>query len=95
MSQLEWSASDDGEDRGCWEGMASARSSADLAAAREEAQALLARAKREAPGARGPEEEGGLWDADLSEQAEAGGWFSLTLTLTGPLDWGERLLASA
>jgi hypothetical protein len=91
MRYLEFAASDDGADRGSWEAMASVRDT-ERDAALAEAEGLLAAAEREAPGPRGPEEDGGLWDAALHEQLEAGGWVTITLTLTGPWDWGEALL---
>ena len=52
----------------------------------------LQEAERCAPGARGPLEEGGAWDADLQVQVE-GEWTTVTLNLTGPWDWGEALVA--
>lgn len=87
---LAFSVSDDGEDRGSWEAMASVRSES-RAAALAEIQALLSAAQSTAPGPRGPEEDGGLWDAELLEQQEGEGWCTLTLTLTGPWAWGEAL----
>ncbi|MFN4115845.1 MAG: hypothetical protein ACK4F7_05000 [Inhella sp.] len=91
MRYLEFAASDDGQDRGSWEAMASVRA-AELEAARAEAQQLLAAAQREAPGPRGPEEDGGCWDTELQEQSEADGWTTITVTLTGPWDWGASLV---
>ncbi len=90
MNYLVLSASDDAHGQGSWEWMASVRLS-DLPAARAEAQALLARAEDSAPGPRGPEEDGGVWDASWSEQTEDDGWVTLFLTLTGPWDWGSAL----
>lgn len=90
LRYLEFVASDDGQDRGSWQALASVRTG-DLEAARAEAASMLAAAEQEAPGPRGPEEDGGLWDHDLHEQAEAGGWTTITLTLTGPWLWGESL----
>lgn len=91
MRYLEFAASDDGQERGSWEAMASVRA-AERDAARAEAQQLLAAAERDAPGPRGPEEDGGLWDAELQEQTEADGWTTITVTLTGPWDWGTALV---
>lgn len=89
---LSWSAgSDDGAGRGSWEALASVQP-AQRGAAEAELQALMAEAEASAPGPRGPEEEGGVWDAVLHEQQEADGWISLTLTLTGPWDWGQALV---
>lgn len=91
MHYLEFAASSDGQDRGSWEAMASVRTS-ERDAAWAQAQQLLAAAERAAPGPRGPEEDGGLWDAELQEQTEADGWTTITVTLTGPWDWGESLV---
>ena len=84
-------ASDDGQGQGTWEALASVRAPR-LAAALAEAEAVLREAERSAPGPRGPLEEGGSWDADLQVRAD-GEWTAVTLTLTGPWDWGEALLA--
>ncbi len=43
------------------------------------------------PGPRGPLDEGGAWDADQQVQAE-GEWTTVTLTITGPWEWGEGLV---
>lgn len=93
MRYLAFAASSDGQDRGSWEAMASVRAT-ERDAALAEAQQLLAAAEQQAPGPRGPEEDGGLWDAELQEQAEADGWTTITVTLTGPWDWGEALRAA-
>ena len=86
---LLFDASDDGQDRGSWEAMASVRA-ADLPAVLAEVQAALAAAERQAPGPRGPFEDGGVWDSDLQQQTE-GEWITVTLTVTGPWNWGEVL----
>lgn len=82
--------SDDGAGVGSWDAMASVRP-AQLPAALAELNTLLAWAERHAPGPRGPEEDGGLWDAHQQQHSEDG-WVTITLTLTGPWDWGEALL---
>lgn len=95
LQYLIFDASDDGEGTGSWEAMASVRA-ADLPAVLAEVQTVLDAAARNAPGPRGPLDEGGLWDAELQQQREGGGdWTSVTLTLTGPWDWGEALLGHA
>jgi hypothetical protein len=91
LHYLIFEAADDGEGTGSWEAVASVRR-ADLPAVMAEVNAVLARAQREAPGPRGPLDEGGAWDADTQLQ-EDGDWTEVTLTLTGPWDWGEALLA--
>jgi hypothetical protein len=91
LHYLIFEAADDGEGTGSWEAVASVRR-AELPAVMAEVDAVLARAQREAPGPRGPLDEGGAWDADTQVQ-EDGDWTEVTLTLTGPWDWGEMLLA--
>ena len=91
MHYLIFDASDDGEGLGAWEAMASVRA-ADLPAALAEINALAAAAEADSPGPRGPLDEGGAWDIDI-QQTDGGGWITLTVTLAGPWDWGEALLA--
>ncbi|WP_439520391.1 hypothetical protein [Hydrogenophaga sp.] len=91
LQYLVFDASDDGESTGTWEAMASVRD-AQLPEVMKEVQAVLLRAEAHAPGPRGPLEEGGAWDADQSVQVD-GDWTTVTLTLTGPWEWGEALLA--
>lgn len=93
LQYLIFDASDDGDGTGSWEAMASVRA-ADLPAVLAEAQTVLDAAARNAPGPRGPLDEGGIWDAELQQQGE-GDWTTVTLTLTGPWDWGEALLGHA
>ena len=88
---LIFDASDDGEGTGTWDAMASVRA-AELPAVLTEVQAVLDWAERHRPGPRGPLDEGGAWDADQQVQTD-GGWTTVTLTLTGPWEWGEALLA--
>ena len=88
---LIFDATDDGEGTGSWEAVASVRR-ADLPAVMAEVEAVLQRAQREAPGPRGPLDEGGAWDADTQVHEDAD-WTEVRLTLTGPWDWGEALLA--
>lgn len=91
LNYLIFDAADDGEGTGSWEAVASVRR-ADLPAVMAEVEAVLALAQREAPGPRGPLDEGGAWDADQQVQAD-GGWTTVTLTITGPWEWGEALVA--
>ena len=91
LNYLIFDAADDGEGTGSWEAVASVRR-ADLPAVMAEVEAVLALARREAPGPRGPLDEGGAWDAD-TQVHEDGDWTEVRLTLTGPWDWGEALLA--
>ena len=87
---LIFDASDDGEGTGTWEAMASVRAD-DLAAVVAEVDAILACATANEPGPRGPLDEGGSWDADLLTTKE-GDWHTVTLTVTGPWEWGEALM---
>lgn len=91
LNYLIFDAADDGEGTGSWEAVASVRR-ADLPAVMAEVETVLARAQREAPGPRGPLDEGGTWDAD-TQVHEDGDWTEIRLTLTGPWDWGEALVA--
>lgn len=91
LNYLIFDAADDGEGTGSWEAVASVRR-ADLPAVMAEVDTVLARAQREAPGPRGPLDEGGAWDAD-TQLHEDDDWTEVRLTLTGPWDWGEALLA--
>ncbi len=52
---------------------------------------VLAVAARHSPGPRRPLDEGGAWDADTQIYAD-GEWTTVTLTLTGPWEWGEALV---
>lgn len=91
LNYLIFDAADDGEGTGSWEAVASVRR-ADLPAVMAEVEAVLALAQREAPGPRGPLDEGGDWDAD-TQVHEDGDWTEVRLTLTGPWDWGDALVA--
>jgi hypothetical protein len=91
LQYLGFASSDDGADRGSWEAMASVRPE-QLPLVQPELQAVLDWAERHSPGPRGPEEEGGIWDAHVQQLHEAGGWVTLTLTLIGPRSWGEALM---
>lgn len=88
---LIFDASDDGQGQGTWEAMASVRAER-LPQLMAEVDAAERQAERDTPGPRGPLEEGGTWDAVVQVQAE-GEWTTVTLSLTGPWDWGEALVA--
>ena len=90
LHYLIFDASDDGEGTGTCEAMASARA-ADLPAVLAEVQQVLAWAETHNPGPRGALDEGGAWDIDTQLVAE-GEWSTVTLTLTGPWEWGELLV---
>ncbi|AOW11824.1 hypothetical protein LPB72_08915 [Hydrogenophaga crassostreae] len=90
LNYLIFDASDDGEGTGTWEAMASVRD-ADWPDAKAEAQAVLSAAMSNEPGPRGPLDEGGAWDAD-EQTSRDGEWTTVTLTLTGPWEWGEALM---
>lgn len=92
LQYLMFDASDDGEGTGTWDAMASVRA-ADLPAVMLELQSVLAWAKTHSPGPRGPLDEGGVWDAYQQVQTD-GAWTTVTLTITGPWEWGEGLVQS-
>jgi hypothetical protein len=91
LSYLIFDASDDGEGTGSWEAMASVRA-ADVAAVLAEVQTVLAAAQANAPGERGALDDGASWDAEEQVQSD-GDWTTVTLTITGPWEWGEGLVA--
>lgn len=91
MHYLIFDASDDGEGLGTWEAVASVRAT-DLPTVQAEAGAVAVAAEADSPGPRGPLDEGGAWDIDVQQRAD-GDWTTLTVTLAGPWDWGETLLA--
>ncbi len=93
LQYLIFDASDDGEGTGSWEAMASVRAT-DLPAVLAEVQAVLAAAERRAPGPRGPLDDGGVWDADVQQHSDGGDWTTVTLTLTGPWEWGATFFES-
>lgn len=90
LNYLIFDASDDGEGTGTWEAMASVRDG-DWPDAKAEVQAVLSAALLNEPGPRGPLDEGGAWDAD-EQTSRDGEWTTVTLTLTGPWEWGEALM---
>lgn len=90
LQYLLFDASDDDHGTGTWDAMASVRG-AELPAVLAAVQQVLAAAERESPGPRGPLDEGGAWDAEQQVQTD-GDWTTVTLTITGPWEWGEALL---
>lgn len=90
LHQLIFDATDNADGTGSWEAMASVRAR-QLPAVMAEVEAVLALAEHASPGPRGPLDDGGVWDAEVQTQAE-GEWTAVTLTITGPWDWGEALL---
>jgi len=91
LNYLIFDASDNGEGTGTWDAMASVRA-ADVPAVKAEVKTVLDWAERHGPGPRGPLDEGGTWDADQQVQAD-GDWTTVALTITGPWEWGEALVA--
>ncbi|MDM7951276.1 hypothetical protein [Hydrogenophaga sp.] len=90
LSYLIFDASDDGEGTGSWEAMASVRASA-LPEVMAEVASVMSAAQTDAPGPRGALDEGGAWDAEHQVQGD-GDWTTVTLTITGPWEWGEALV---
>jgi hypothetical protein len=87
---LNFDASDDGEGTGTWDAMASVKPK-DLDAVLAEVKTVLDQAEAHSPGPRGALDDGGAWDADC-QQHKDGDWISVSLTLTGPWEWGEALV---
>jgi len=73
------------------EAMASTRA-AQHAAVMAEVQQVLDWAWRQFPEAHGPIDDGMQWDHDLQVTLEAGGWHTVTLTLTGTEPFVEEFL---
>lgn len=91
---LAFDATDNGDDTGTWEAMASAPAGDPmLLRIGQEMQAVVLWLADLAPGPRGPQEDGGAWDADIATTHD-GDWTTLTLTLTGPWDWGSGCVAA-
>ena len=74
------------------EAMAATRAEAH-AAVMAEVQQVLDWAGGRFPGQHGQVEDGRVWDHELLVQTEAGGWLTVTLTLTGTPSFVEALLA--
>jgi hypothetical protein len=91
LQYLIFDASDDGEGNGSWEAMASV-SPDELSAVMAEVRAVEAAAHADAPGPRGALDDGGVWDLDIQTRPDGDERVSVTLTLTGPWDWGEALI---
>ena len=91
LHYLIFDACDDGEGTGTWDAMASVRAT-QVPEVMKEVQAVLAWAEAHSPGPRGALDEGGAWDADQAVQTE-GDWTTVTLTISGPWEWGEAMLA--
>ena len=92
LQYLIFDASDDGADTGTWEAMASVQAE-QLPRLMGEVQQVLDWACAHSPGPRGPLDDGGVWDADVHTQQD-GSRTQLTLTITGPLAWGEAMVAA-
>lgn len=91
LQYLIFDASDDGEGTGSWEAMASVRAD-DLPVVMAEARVVEAAALADAPGPRGALDDGGVWDLDIQTRPDGEDRLSVTMTLTGPWDWGEDLI---
>ena len=75
------------------EAMASTRA-AQHAAVMAEVQQVLDWAWRQFPDSHGPIDDGMAWDHDLQVILEAGGWQTVTLTLTGTGPFVEEFIAA-
>jgi hypothetical protein len=81
MQHLSFDLTDGSDDIHTLEAMASTRAAAH-AAVMAEVQQVLAWANDAFAGRQGPVEEGFAWDHELLVQHEAGGWVTVTLTLS-------------
>jgi len=93
MHYLMFDLSEGSDDVATLEAMASTRADAH-AAVLAEVQQVLDWAERHFPGQHGPAEDGQTWNHELLLQQEAGGWHTVTLTLTGTRHFAEALLAA-
>ncbi|HMN92859.1 MAG TPA: hypothetical protein PKC60_06465 [Hydrogenophaga sp.] len=91
LQYLIFDPSDDGEGTGSWEAVASVPPD-ELSAVMTEVRAVESAAHADAPGPRGALDDGGVWDLDIQTLPDGHDRVSVTLTLTGPWDWGEALL---
>lgn len=91
LQYLIFDASDDGEGTGSWEAMASVPPD-ELSAVMAEVRTVEAAANADAPGPRGVLDDGGVWDLDVQTLPDGSDRVSVTLTLTGPWEWGEALI---
>ena len=91
LQYLIFDASYDGEGTGSWEALASVLPD-ELSAVMTEVRAVEAAAHADAPGPRGALDDGGVWDLDILTLPDGDDRVSVTLTLTGPWDWGEALI---
>ena len=91
LQYLIFDASDDGEGTGSWEAVASVPPD-ELSTVMAEVRAVEAAAQSDAPGPRGALDDGGAWDLDVQTLPDGDERVSVTLTLTGPWDWGEALI---
>lgn len=94
LNYLHFETSDDGQGHGTWDAMASVKPP-QLAAVLAEVQTVLAWCQAQAPGPCGSLDDGGAWDVEQQQtQDQEGDWVTVTLTLTGPEDWGRQMLAA-
>lgn len=91
MRYLTLDFSDSTEGIATFEAMAST-SAEHHAAVLAEVDQLLRWAWQHFPDAHGPADDGMDWDHDLQVQVEAGGWHSVTLTLTGSPAFADEFL---
>jgi hypothetical protein len=93
VNTLTFELSDGTDGLATLQAMASSRSAAQHEAALAQAQRLLDWALGQAL-RHGPIDEGNDWDHDLHVGLEAGGWWVLTLTITGAPPFIDELMAT-
>ena len=91
LSYLHFDRSETDDGVSVFEAMASTRA-AQQGAVRAEVQQVLDWAARSFPAGPGPLEDGQDWDCHLQVQDEAGGWRTVTLTLTGSAAFAEAFV---
>lgn len=92
MAYLLFDLTDGSDDILTLEAMASTRE-AEHAAVMAEVAGVLAWAQAEFGGRQGPVEDGHAWDHELLVQHEAGGWITVTLTLSASPEFAHAFQA--
>lgn len=94
LQWLSFELSDGDDGVSTLDAMASVREAGQLDALRAEAAQVLAWAWQCFPGRHGPVEDGGLWDHELLERSEPGGWTTLTLTFSAAPEFVDAFQAA-
>lgn len=92
MRYLQFDLTEGSDDILTLESMASTQE-AEHAAVMAEVEQVMAWARAEFGGRQGPVEEGHAWDQELLVQREAGGWITVTLTLSASPEFVDAFLS--